>query len=82
MRRAETVLTIISERGKRNLPLGQSYRQLYNPSLYLHSYDQIQRNHGAMTKGIVILLPFGRHKEDVYTRVKTDNFGDDRNENL
>lgn len=52
MRRAETVLTIISERGKRNLPLGRSYRQLYNSSLYLHSYDQIQRNHGAMTKGI------------------------------
>ncbi|MBY0500451.1 MAG: maturase [Alphaproteobacteria bacterium] len=52
MRKAETVLTIISERGKRNLPLGQSYRQLYNPSLYLHSYDQIQRNHGAMTKGV------------------------------
>jgi group II intron reverse transcriptase/maturase len=52
MRKAETVLNIIRERGKQNLPLGQVYRQLYNPNLYLQSYGQISTNSGAMTKGV------------------------------
>ena len=51
MRKAETVLGIIHERGKRNLPLDDVYRQLYNPELYLNSYGRIYKNKGAMTKG-------------------------------
>ena len=38
MRNAETVLGIIQERGRRRLPLGDVYRQLFNPELFLHSY--------------------------------------------
>src|SRR5262245_30697424 len=51
MRNAATVLGIIRERGKQGLPLEDVYRQLYNPDLYLHAYDKIRRNDGAMTKG-------------------------------
>lgn len=52
MQRAETVLGIIHERGKRGLPLLNLYRQLFNPELYLHAYGKIYRNKGAMTPGI------------------------------
>jgi len=48
---AETVLSIIQERGKRGLPLTHVYRMLFNPALYLHAYGKIYRNKGAMTKG-------------------------------
>jgi retron-type reverse transcriptase len=51
MRSAETVLAIIHDRGKRDLPLEEVYRQLYNPDLYLRAYGKIYRNAGAMTKG-------------------------------
>jgi hypothetical protein len=51
MRTAETVLSIIQERGKRGLPLEDIYRQLYNPDLYLRAYARLYANKGAMTKG-------------------------------
>ena len=51
MRDAETVLTIIRERGKRGLPLERVYRLLYNPELYLKAYGKIYRNDGALTPG-------------------------------
>ncbi len=51
MRDAETVLTIIRERGKRGLPLEEVYRMLYNPDLYLRAYARLYANKGAMTKG-------------------------------
>src|SRR5262247_4192046 len=51
MRNAATVLGIIRERGQQGLPLEDVYRQLYNPDLYLHAYDKIRRNDGALTKG-------------------------------
>jgi group II intron reverse transcriptase/maturase len=51
MRDAETVLTIIQERGKRGLPLEDIYRQLYNPMLYLRAYAKLYPNDGAMTPG-------------------------------
>jgi hypothetical protein len=34
MRNAETILSIIRERGKQKLPLEDIYRQLYNRDLY------------------------------------------------
>ncbi len=52
MRNAETILDIIRERGRKRLPLGDVYRQLYNPELYLHSYSRLYRNDGAMTQGV------------------------------
>jgi retron-type reverse transcriptase len=52
MRRAETILNIIQDRGKRGLPLDDVYRQLYNPDMYLRAYARLYKNDGAMTKGI------------------------------
>ena len=51
MRNAETVLNVIRERGKQGLPLGDVYRQLYNPALYLLAYSRIYANKGALTEG-------------------------------
>lgn len=52
MRTAETVLSIIHERGKRELPLEDVYRQLFNPDLYIKAYARIAKNAGALTEGI------------------------------
>jgi group II intron reverse transcriptase/maturase len=51
MRKAETVLEIIQQRGSKGLPLEDIYRQLYNPDLYLRAYARLYSNKGAMTKG-------------------------------
>jgi retron-type reverse transcriptase len=51
MQRAETVLSILRERGKRGLPLKGLYRQLFNPQFYLLAYGRLYANHGAMTPG-------------------------------
>jgi group II intron reverse transcriptase/maturase len=51
MRNADTVLGIIQERGRKQLPLEDVYRQLFNPDLYLKAYGNIYSNDGAMTKG-------------------------------
>lgn len=54
MRSAETVLSIIQDRGKRGLPIEQLYRQLYNRELYLLAYSRIYSNNGAMTRGTTL----------------------------
>jgi group II intron reverse transcriptase/maturase len=51
MQNAETVLSVLRERGRRGLPLDELYRQLFNPQLYLLAYGRIYSNHGAMTPG-------------------------------
>ena len=51
MRDAETILGIIRERGRQRLPLGDVYRQLFNPALYLLAYGRIATNAGALTPG-------------------------------
>lgn len=51
MRKAEAILAITQERGKRSLYLEDVYRQLFNPDLYLKAYGRIYRNAGAMTQG-------------------------------
>ena len=51
MRKAETVLHIIQERGRRGRPVADGYRQLYNPDLYLRAYGRIYRKEGATTRG-------------------------------
>ena len=52
MRNADTVLTIIRERGKKQLPLERSYRLLYNTERYLRAYARLYPKKGAMTRGI------------------------------
>src|SRR6266566_3332381 len=51
MQSAETVLGVLRERGRKGLPLGELYRQLFNPQLYLLAYGRIYSNDGAMTPG-------------------------------
>jgi group II intron reverse transcriptase/maturase len=51
MQRAETVLNVLRERGRRGLPCNELYRQLFNPDLYLLAYGRLYSNHGAMTPG-------------------------------
>ena len=51
MRNAETILTVIQDRGKRGLPLERIYRLLFNRELYLRAYARLYPNQGAMTKG-------------------------------
>src|SRR3954454_25375887 len=52
MATAETVLAVYSDRGKRELPLEDVYRQLYRRELHLRAYGRIHRNDGAMTPGV------------------------------
>ena len=52
MRNAETILSVIRDRGDRGLPLGDVYRQLFNSNLYLLAYSRIYKNDGAMTQGV------------------------------
>jgi group II intron reverse transcriptase/maturase len=52
MQKAETVLNVLRERGRRGLPCDELYRQLFNPHLYLLAYGRIYSNHGAMTPGV------------------------------
>ena len=51
MRNAETVLSIIRERGRLGLPLERVYRHLFNRDLFLLAYGRIAQNTGAMTPG-------------------------------
>ncbi len=51
MQDTTTLLSIIRTRGKRELPLRNVYRMLYNKNLYLTAYGKLYRNHGAMTRG-------------------------------
>jgi group II intron reverse transcriptase/maturase len=52
MRTTETILDIISERGRRGLPLEDIYRLLYKPELHLTAYGRISSNRGAITPGV------------------------------
>lgn len=49
MRTTETIVELIRERGKGELPLERVYRLLYNPDLYLTAYGKTRRNRGATT---------------------------------
>jgi len=51
LRRAETILNIIRERGQRRLPLTGVYRLLFQRDLYVRAYGKLYRNQGAMTQG-------------------------------
>ena len=51
MQKAEVVLGVLRERGRKGLPLTQLYRQMFNKDLYLLAYGNIYSNQGAMTPG-------------------------------
>jgi group II intron reverse transcriptase/maturase len=51
MRKAETILSIISKRGQHGLPVNDVYSLLYQKDLYLRAYGKLYSNDGAMTKG-------------------------------
>src|SRR5213592_4024306 len=51
MQKAEVVLSVLRERGRKGLPLEQLYRQMFNKDLYLLAYGNIYSNKGAMTPG-------------------------------
>ena len=66
MQSAETLLSIIRERGKRGLPLKRVYPLLYNSDLYLRAYAHLYANKGAMTRGAT------RDTVDGMSRLKID----------
>ena len=47
MQNAETVLSIIRERGRRGLPLEGLYRQLFNRELFLLFVDRTSGRHAG-----------------------------------
>ncbi|MDR2382216.1 MAG: hypothetical protein LBE08_13825, partial [Bifidobacteriaceae bacterium] len=51
MRRADAVLGVLRDRGRRGLPVEGLYRQMFNPELYLLAYGNIYPNKGALTRG-------------------------------
>lgn len=52
MQVTEKILSIINDRGKRNLELERVYRLLYNKDLYLTAYGNLYANNSAATEGI------------------------------
>jgi retron-type reverse transcriptase len=52
MQSAETVLSILRDRGRRGLPCNEMFRQLFNHQVYLMAYGRLYSNHGAMTPGV------------------------------
>ncbi len=65
MRRAETILEIIRERGRKGLPLERVYKLLFNKELWLMAYGKIYRNNGAMTHGVTDETPDGMSLEKI-----------------
>jgi group II intron reverse transcriptase/maturase len=51
MQTAEVVLSVLRERGRKDLPCEQLYRQLFNRDLYYLAYGNIYSNKGSMTPG-------------------------------
>src|SRR3984957_11246490 len=51
MQKAEVVLEILRERGRKGLSCDELYRQMFNRDLYLMAYGNIYSNKGAMTPG-------------------------------
>ena len=65
MRETEAIIGLISERGKKGLPLERLYRLLFNRNLYLEAYGKISRNAGAMTAGVTDETPDGMSLEKI-----------------
>jgi len=59
MRTADTILGLLTERGKKGLPLERLYKLLFNRNLFLEAYGKMYRNQGAMTHGVTDETPDG-----------------------
>jgi group II intron reverse transcriptase/maturase len=70
MQKADTIIELISERGKRGLLLERFYRNLFNRNLYLEAYGKIYRNAGAMTHGVTDETPDGMSLEKIDTIIE------------
>lgn len=70
MRNAETILGLIQERGKKELPLERVYKLLFNQDLYLKAYGKIYRNKGAMTPGVTEETPDGMALDKIDTIIE------------
>lgn len=51
MQDTQTLVGLLSERGKKDLPVERLYRQLFNEDLFLAAYGNIYGNQGATTPG-------------------------------
>src|SRR5512138_3459120 len=65
MQAAEVVLGVLRERGRRDLPCEQLYRQMFNKDLYLLAYGNIYSNKGAMTPGASAETADGMSEEKI-----------------
>ena len=65
MQKAEVVLSVLRERGRKGLPLTQLYRQMFNRDLYLLAYGNIYSNQGAMTPGASAETADGMSEEKI-----------------
>lgn len=70
MRNAETVLSVIRDRGYRGLLLDDVYRQLFNPDLYLLAYSRIYKNAGAITPGVTQETADGMSMKKIETLIE------------
>ena len=82
MRTAQTVLTVIQERGKQHKPIERVYKLLFNRDFYLNAYAKLYPNNGAMTKGVtdetvdgMSIQKIDRMIEDVTQRCRKFRFG-------
>jgi retron-type reverse transcriptase len=65
MRKAETILEVIRERGRKGLPLERVYKLLFQKEIWLMAYGKIYRNAGAMTHGVTDETPDGMSLEKI-----------------
>jgi group II intron reverse transcriptase/maturase len=65
MQKAEVVLSVLRERGRKGLPCEQLYRQMFNRELYLLAYGNIYSNQGAMTPGASAETADGMSEEKI-----------------
>lgn len=74
MRKAETLLNIIRDRGKRGLVVKDIYRMLYQKDLYLTAYAKLYKNNGAMTKGATMETVDGMSMEKINNLIELLKF--------
>lgn len=74
MRKAETLLNIVRNRGKRGLTVDEIYRMLYQKDLYLMAYAKLYKNNGAMTNGVTTETVDGMSMEKIEKLIESLRF--------
>ena len=67
---AETYLNIVQDRGKRQRPLDDVSRQMFNPNMYLRAYAKLYKNEGAMTPGVTEETVDGMSQDKIATIIE------------